>query len=144
MKKIFSILILFLLLSIKTNAYDYPPPQWNGFCPNQYANAEYIDYKQLKPSQKTGYLFYKFFIPGIDYVKLNNYWVERRNDFETEINYCNEIPETTERVGCYTQVAKVQRDANKTFYELQELKNELRYEQSRESHYINPDNYSRK
>lgn len=135
MKKTFFILILFLFLSVKANADGNYTPQWSEFCPYEYSSTEYIDYNQLKPSQKAGYLLKKFVFPGKDYIMLNNYWVDRRNDFVTEINFCNEIPEITDRTGCYIQIGKVQREETKAFYEIQALQREVSYERSQNSYY---------
>lgn len=134
MKKIFLILILFLFLNVKVNADEYYTPQWSEFCPLKYLCVEYIDYKQLKPSQKLGY-FFKSFISSENIIKTNNYWVERRNDFETEINFCNEIPKNTDKVSCYIQVGKIQREENKSFYEIQALQREASYERNRRLEY---------
>lgn len=126
--------MLFLCLSVKVNADENFTLQWSNFCPREYSSAEYIYYNQLKTSEKAGYIFKNIFA-GKDYIKLNNYWVERRNDFETEINFCNEIPEYTDKVGCYFQVGKIQREENNDFYEIQALQREVAYERNLNSSY---------
>lgn len=135
MKKIFFGLTLFLAIIVKVPAYGDYIQQWNQYCPAEYLSAEYINYNQLAPSEKVGYFVKKYILPGQDYVLLNNYWVERRNDFEMEIDLCNKLPENSDRISCYIQVGKVQQNETKQFKKIQQLERELSYERRQRIQY---------
>ena len=110
-------------------------PQWYEYCPDKYFSAEYIDSNKLQQSEKTGYFLKKYIFPGIDYVEINNYWVERRNEFNTQLNLCLKIPDDEGRNLCYMEVKKVQKRENELRAEIEDLKDDLTRERNENRHY---------
>lgn len=103
MKKI--ILLLMVTMAIPAYAsYNPDRPEWKDFCPYGY---EDITTYSTESS-----------IPGTDRhwkIKEQNYWVDRRHDFEHELSVCDEIADNQRNQNaCYKKLTERQNRLNQT------------------------------
>ena len=101
MKKLVCLLMLFAL-GCPVLA-EIQPPKWEEFAPDGYANVEYIEYKGLNPA--LGMLLACSIVGSPiafadlnkqSRVESNNYWYNRRKEFEQEINSCKNAANESE------------------------------------------------
>lgn len=121
MKKI---LLLFLLLCTNSPVLaDIQPPQWSEFCNPRYIHAEHQEYKKRNPIVKQlAYIgqictlnivpFYWNIITSDNKVWANNYWVERKEQFENEINMCKQSRDNDNSISCYMNIRQLELSKN--------------------------------
>lgn len=130
MKKIFLILILFLFLCVEVHADDSFIPQWSEFCPVKYLNAEQMEYMTTSSWKNilciVSLLGIKY---RIQYVKTNNYWVDRKNSFENEIGLCNENESNDDKISCYMKVRQLEVEKNHQLEEERIARQQLQTDQ---------------
>lgn len=109
MKKIIITILLFCFMTPAFGAIE--PPKWEEFCPAQYVNAEYIQPKTYHPYRNT---LISMTIVGLPYVKkdmnthifikANNYWYGRKQEFKKQLTECKNITNETELIYKYTAI----------------------------------------
>lgn len=119
-----TILVMLLLLCFASPAFaEIQPPQWNEFCPSKYLNTEYkepIKRNQLiKPIAFVGQVCTLNIVPvywGIikrdNAIVTNNYWVNRRTQFENELNLCSENDNKSDKINCYMNIRQLEFSKN--------------------------------
>lgn len=93
---------LILLISAPVFANAFFEPQWNEFCPNQYANLD----------------------PEKDYILAEKkYWQQRKKDFDKKVSRCNSlVPEM--RAACFNDLRQIESNASITHLQEQRLMQE--------------------
>lgn len=93
---------LILLISAPVFANAFFEPQWNEFCPNQYANLD----------------------PEKDYILAEKkYWQQRKKDFDKKVSHCNRlVPEM--RAACFNDLRQIESNASITHLQEQRLMQE--------------------
>ena len=116
MKRLLIIGLIFMN-TMPVFAESYFAPQWNEFCPNQYANLD----------------------PEKDYILAEKkYWQKRKKDFDRKIKRCNSIINEYEKEKCYNDLRQI--EGNATALHIQELR--IRQEQlNGATGMMNADNY---
>lgn len=121
-------LLLLLSLTMPSIATTQKPqaPQWAEFCPPAYVYAEYQEatYNELTNGLLAASLIglpiamnnHNKYLEALD----SNYWVNRREQFNTNISYCNSITNNDNIVNCYMQV-KSQEYAKNSEYNNNEM-----------------------
>lgn len=121
MKKLICLFIL-ICLDCPAWAGDFAP-QWSEFCSRGYSRAEYKEPIKrnplIKPIAFVGQVCTLNIIPlywGIlkrdDEIKTNNYWVDRRHQFEDEIKLCDEYDSKDSKLSCYMNVRQLELNKN--------------------------------
>lgn len=130
MKKIVTILILFIFVS--PVFAEIQPPQWSEFCPPQYLNAEYIKDNTLPPivgflcaCSLVGIPISAYDLNKKKSINDNNYWVRRREAFNSRINRCKQLTSDTELMYCYLTERQKQAE-NDSNLRMSELENQQR------------------
>lgn len=123
MKKLFFILILFIVVAIKVQANSDFIPRWDEFCPAKYVNAEQMEYKKM-PAWRTflytvSIIGYSYILSDRSAVNKNNYWVNRRNSFKNEIGLCSESESSDSTISCYMKVRQLEIEKNHQLVEEQ-------------------------
>lgn len=113
MKKLVCLLMLFAL-GCPVLA-EIQPPQWSEFCPSEYVNAEYIQDNTF-PNWANALLACS--IVGLpiavhdknkyDYIATNNYWVDRRHNFESKLKSCDGITNENELMYKYLSIRQAE------------------------------------
>lgn len=87
------LIYLTMLLAITPAFADtYFAPQWNEFCPSQYANLD----------------------PEKDYILAEKkYWQQRKKDFDNKLNQCDSLI-SEEREACYNNLRLIENNATAT------------------------------
>lgn len=142
MKKLLLVLILFIFAAGKVQAMSNFIPQWSEFCPDQYINAEQMEYKKMSGWKTFLYavsiIGYRYILNNRNIVNNNNYWVDRRHSFENEIGLCNESESTNDKISCYMKVRQLEVERNHQLEEEQIARQQLQitkeqlYSQQRE------------
>lgn len=88
--------------SLYTDTYNPNRPEWNEFCPVEYQNAEF-DKRKIVPYAKKVYQWE------------NNYWVNRRTQFNSDVAKCDSIPQMDIKDRCYAKLRAVQYSQNENF-----------------------------
>lgn len=135
MKRLFTLL---LLLYIVLPAFAIEAPNWSEFCP---ANRLYAEYRNMERYPETFnnnlkhpvlYKVCKYSIIGTPialaiYVSeyqeqvQTNYWAKRKQDFDKEIDSCNQMSNKDNKITCYMEVRRLESDKTNQ-YEMQILK----------------------
>lgn len=106
-----NIILIFMILfyfntSVLANEQKYNPnrPEWKDFCPFGMENADSYN------TQKS--------VIGTDkhwQIKEYNYWVDRKNDFNNDLNLCDAITNNIENQNqCYNKMVDRQNRINQT------------------------------
>lgn len=82
--------------SVQSTAYNPDRPEWIEFCPYGYENASKDNEFHLWGTNSR----YK--------AEDQNYWVERRKDFEKHLAYCDKIQDSIAQSGCYLKLRQRQ------------------------------------
>lgn len=98
MKKLFTTTLL-LFISAPAFANAFFEPQWNEFCPNQYANLD----------------------PEKEYILAEKkYWQQRKKDFDKKVSHCKRlVPEM--RAACFNDLRQIESNASITHLQEQRL-----------------------
>ena len=124
MKKIFTLL---LFLSLILPACGAGTPYWDEFCPENRLNAEYINidrYAQNFSNTLTHPMLYKIclysiigtpiamaiYMPRYREQVENNYWAKRKQDFDNEIESCNQMSNQDNKISCYMDIRRLEND----------------------------------
>jgi hypothetical protein len=113
------------------------PPQWSELCPGIYCASSTIEIPEAKPHVGVGFAVLAGFVPilipfeiikerqanksdwAVRRALSQNYWVQRRGDFEREISQCQQMKDNDKLVDCYMQVR--QNETNKNQARRQEM-----------------------
>lgn len=115
------ILICFLIIS--QSVFAYGEPQWNEFCPPEYVAVNYKEKIKrnavLKPLAVVGQICTLNIIPIYWAMQKrdakiieNNYWVQRKQQFNNEIEMCKQYSSNDSKLSCYMNVRQL--EFNKT------------------------------
>ncbi len=114
MKKI--ILLICLLLSNSAFALsEKDVPTWKDIAPVQYSeNLEYIKDETIHGTKPALNIFYGITVVGLPTaiysynkhkkIETNNYWYQRKLDFNKELNLCNAMKNNDNKMSCYLAV----------------------------------------
>lgn len=93
------IFYLIYLTTIPAYSESYFAPQWNEFCPNQYANLD----------------------PEKDYILAEKkYWQQRKKDFDRKVKRCSFISNDFDKEKCYNDLRQI--EGNATALHIQEVR----------------------
>lgn len=137
MKKLLIIILIFVIINPALAIETIQAPSWSEFCPEQFVNAEYIDINVKQKHQWKDMLYCGLFgVVGLlfcssfqnkEKINTNNYWVSRRNEFESELSLCDN-PKTDKSL-CYLQVRQLELTKNNQL-ETQAMLKQQAYSQS--------------
>ena len=128
MKKLVCLFMLFALGCPVLAVSDFAP-RWSGFCPRKYEDAEYMSARTFQKSfygrltHPMAYRIFKYSIIGLpiaisaynqQYTEQlrANYWADRRNKFEDEVNLCGQSENKDNVVNCYMNVKQLELNKN--------------------------------
>lgn len=115
---------LFLLLCFYCPVFaEVMPPRWSEFCAHGYVEAGYKEHIKrnplVKPIAFVGQVctlniipLYWNIIKRDNEVNTNNYWVDRRHQFEDEIKTCNEYENKDNKLSCYMNIRQLEHNKN--------------------------------
>lgn len=124
MKRLFSLLILF---SIVLPAFAIEAPSWSEFCPADRLSAEYrnmerypetfnnnlthpVLYKVCKYSIVGTPIAFAIYVAEYQEQVRANYWAKRKQDFDKEIESCNQMMNKDNKIVCYMDVRRLEND----------------------------------
>lgn len=127
MKKI--ILLFILTFGLPVLAVNDLAPQWGEFCPRKYEDAEYMSARNFQRTfnerlaHPVAYRVFKYSIIGLpiaisaynqQYAEQlrANYWVDRRDKFNNEINLCDQNSNKDNVINCYMNVRQLELTKN--------------------------------
>lgn len=137
MKKI---VILFVMFCFNFPAMaEIQPPRWEEFCPREYVNAEYI--KDNTPSSIVNLLLaysiigFPFALHNINkssLIESNNYWYNRRIEFEQKLNSCKNITNESQLIYQYLSIKQdeLSKNANRKMNIMQAQQNAIAIQQN--------------
>jgi len=144
--------LLMLTFLFQTAVYaDVPSPQWLEFCPYKYQNAQNkqdIKYNPLiKPTAFVAQVctlnlvpFYWNIQKSEKEVVTNNYWVNRKLQFDNEISLCAQSENTDNKVMCYMNVRQIEQGKNAQFQNAQIAEENLKLQKLRTIQQIETNN----
>ena len=103
----FLVITMSNIVLAETQKYNPNRPEWNEFCPFGMENAV-IDTKFHLPMSQKGLT-----------AKEQNYWVERKQDFEQNLSFCDSV-EKASQDACYQKLRNRQYQINATYDSPQE------------------------
>ncbi|MBQ7126870.1 hypothetical protein IJO12_07275 [bacterium] len=115
MKKIlFLLIILFSMNSVIAIESDITP-NWNNVAPNKYAkDLQYIENNTFANKHPMLNSLSTMTIVGIPFaikskrnstnIEENNYWYNRKQEFESQINLCKQLTDQNAKINCFSTV----------------------------------------
>lgn len=135
-------IILIGLLMITQSAQAYFEPQWSEFCPVQYINAEYRNKIErnpvIKPLAFVGQVCTLNIVPvywtlqkrDAEVVE-NNYWVQRKQQFNNEIETCKQYNSNDNQLSCYMNIRQVEANKNAQYENVLIAKEQMKIQRLR-------------
>lgn len=130
MKKLFSIGLLFILMSISVLAAE-EVVQWDTIAPPEYVDAQWTENNTFIRKHPIASAFSAMSIVGMprvlssikesNSINANNYWYERRKSFEIQRDMCKQLKDDDKRTECFINLrqSELQKTADKRMEQLQ-------------------------